>query len=95
MSPPAFEGAACKLPEDSWKRIIEPDDRFRFGPEEIADDVIIPCRDPARVLRCFPHAFTKDIKRGFCPIGLPMEGIEFDEVVVEFVCEFFGKRGFT
>jgi len=95
LSPPAREGATRELPEDSPERIIQPDDGFRFGPDQIADDMIIPCDNPSFGLRRFLNTGAENLKRGFLPVWFPMQSVEFDEIHVQPFSESLRKRGFA
>ena len=83
------------MPENGWEGVIEPDNDFCLGPDDVAYNAIIPRYNPSPSLGCCFHALAENFQRRFCPIALPVQCIQFDEVVTEFVCERFRKCGFT
>lgn len=95
LSPPAFEVAMRQLPENPPQRIIQPEDGFCPGPDDIAHHVIIPCDDPFFGLCGLLHSSAKHLQRGGLPVGLPVESIQFDVLQVEAFGESLGKCGFA
>ena len=71
-----------QLPEDCPQGVIEPDDRVRAWPDQIADDVVVPRDGPTlRTDRRF-HTLTEDIVRRFHPVCFPMQGIQVNEIKI-------------
>jgi len=87
----AFE----QSPENNVEGVIEPDDRLRFVPDQIADKAVISRCHPSLSLNRLLGSDEEIQRRGGCPVWFPVKGVQFNVVRVDLLREFLCQCGLT